>query len=243
MSTGSGLRPAIGRSLREAGARLRESGSDEIFMRHRSRVTFNGVKPFQTNDTFIAPNATVIGDVTNWDRSVIWYNSVVRADSFHPIEIGFASSIGNGCTVTTVSASQSLLKTGFAPECRIGHYVVVGDGCSLKSCFLDDLVTVGDKCIIGEGAVVESKTILESGTVVPPYARIPSGQVWGGNPAKYVRDLTETEANVQVQKAKCKDIHEIARDHILELLPIGFSYVHLEELEKQAKETEATESP
>lgn len=189
--------------------------------------------PFKTNDTFIAPNASVIGDVTNWDRSSVWYNAVVRADSNAPIEIGYCSSIGEGSVICTLPAGQ-MLQTGFVPETFIGHYVTVGSGCVLKSCRIDDLVVIGDKCTIMEGAIVENNVTLEPGTVVPAYARIPKGQVWGGNPASYVRDLTEGELDVNSYKERCKAIHATAYDHMVEFFPIGNTYVHLEEIERNA---------
>lgn len=199
-------------------------------MRHRPRMFFNGKMPFATNDTFIAPNASVIGNVTNWDRSSIWYDAVVRADSGHPIEIGYCSSIGEGSVVTTLPAG-TMLKTGFPPETFVGHYVTVGAGCVLKSCRIDDLVEIGDKCTILEGAIVENHTKLETGTVVPAYARIPKGQLWGGNPAVYRRELTAEEIDIQRYKSNCKAIHHTAYDHMVEFLPVGSSYMQLEEME------------
>lgn len=194
-------------------------------------MTFQGRKPFVTNDTFIAPTASVIGDVTNWDQSSVWYKAVVRADSDHSITIGFSSSVGEGTVVTTLPKSGEL-ETGFAPTTHIGHYVTIGAGCVLKSCRIDDLVEIGDKCTILEGALVENHVILEPGTVVLPYQRIPSGQKWAGNPAAFVADLTPEEK--EHIKGHALKVHEMAKEHLLEFLPYGFSYVHLEELEKEA---------
>lgn len=194
-------------------------------------MTFKGVKPFKTNDTFIAPSASVIGDVTNWDQSSVWYKAVVRADSTHSITIGFSSSVGEGSVVNTLTGSAEL-ESGLPPDTHIGHYVTIGSGCILKSCRIDDLVVVGDKCTILEGALVENHVILEPGTVVAPYQRIPSGQKWGGNPAAYVADLSPEER--ESIKGKAAKIHETAKEHILEFLPYGFSYVALEDLEKEA---------
>jgi gamma-carbonic anhydrase len=201
-------------------------------MRHRPKVTFRGAQPFQTNDTFIAPTASVIGDVTCWDQSSIWYKAVVRADSTHSITIGFTSSVGDGSVVMTLPESVTELESGFPPETNIGHYVTIGAGCVLKSCRVEDLVEIGDRCTILEGALVEHHVILEPGTVVLPYQRIPSGQKWSGNPAKYVGELTKAEMGRFEPGAD--SIHAQAKMHLLELLPYGYSYVHLEELEKQA---------
>lgn len=193
-------------------------------------MTFLGKQPFATNDTFIAPSASVIGEVTNWDQSSVWYGAVVRADSSHPITIGFNSSIGEGSVVTTLRKNGTL-QTGFPPVCHIGHYVTVGAGTVLKSCRIDDLVIIGEKCTILEGAMVEANTVLEPGTVVPPYARIPSGQKWGGNPAKFIANLDSDE--LEDIKRTSIEIHQRAKEHLLEFLPIGNTYVHLEDLEER----------
>lgn len=192
-------------------------------------MSFGGHRPFKTNDTFIAPTATVIGNVTNWDQSTVWYKAVVRGD-VAPVTIGFVSSIGEG-TVVTNSSSSELVETGFPPETVLGHYVTVGAGCVLKSCRIDDLCVIGDKCTILEGAMVESNVMLEPGTTVLPYQRIVSGQKWGGNPATYVADLTLEEK--EAIKSKALKVHELAKEHAVEFLPYGYSYVQLEDLEKQ----------
>lgn len=202
----------------------------KIFARHRPKLTFKGFKPFHTNDCFIAPTASVIGNVTAWDQSSVWYKAVVRADSTHSITIGFSSSVGEGSVVLTLPEAQTELETGFPPDTHIGHYVTIGSGCVLKSCLIDDLVEIGDKCTILEGAMVEHHSVLEPGTVVLPYQRIPSGQRWGGNPAKYISDLTADEKG-HFQK-HALNVHKKAKEHSLEFLPYGFSYVHLEEIEK-----------
>jgi gamma-carbonic anhydrase len=193
-------------------------------------MNFKGLKPFHTNDTFIAPTASVIGDVTAWDQSSVWYKAVVRADSTHSITLGFSSSVGEGSVVLTLPESQTELESGFPPDTHIGHYVTIGAGCVLKSCRIDDLVEIGDKCTILEGALVEHHVILKPGSLVLPYHRIPSGQKWGGNPAVFIADLTPEEKE-HFQSTALK-IHEQAKDHLLEFLPHGYTYVHLEDLEK-----------
>eukprot|EP00540_Astrosyne_radiata_P008031 CAMPEP_0116835176 /NCGR_PEP_ID=MMETSP0418-20121206/7401_1 /TAXON_ID=1158023 /ORGANISM="Astrosyne radiata, Strain 13vi08-1A" /LENGTH=238 /DNA_ID=CAMNT_0004464817 /DNA_START=47 /DNA_END=763 /DNA_ORIENTATION=- len=226
------VQATVGRALRETGAALKEVSGAEIFARHRPIMTFWGAKPFKTNDTFIAPNASVIGNVTNWDESSVWYGAVVRADS-QSIMIGFSSNIQEGAVV--FCSPNGELQSGLPSSTYVGHYVNVGSGSVLQSCRIEDLVTIGEKCTVLEGALVESHCILESGTVVPAYARIPSGQKWGGNPATYIADLTDDEkASIQ---AKAEKIHLLAREHLLEFLPIGNTFVHLEELERMGVET------
>ena len=201
----------------------------KFFTRHRPIMPFYGSKPFKTNDTFIAPSASVIGEVINWDESSVWYGAIVRADSKHAITIGFSSNIQDGSVVNTLGETATL-ETGFPPITNIGHYVSVGAGSVLTSCRINDFVIIGDKCTVMEGSLVESHVILEAGTVVPAYARIPSGQKWGGNPARYISDLTIDEKDSI--KKKAEKIHEQAWEHLAEYLPIGNTYVQLEDLEK-----------
>uniref|UniRef100_A0A7S4JY93 Dynactin subunit 6 n=1 Tax=Odontella aurita TaxID=265563 RepID=A0A7S4JY93_9STRA len=229
------VKAVVGRGLREAGAKLRQAGGAEIFTRHRPKVIFNGIKPFETNDTFIAPTASVIGDVTNWDESSVWFGAVVRADSGHPITIGFSSNVQDRAVLNTLPASVENMETGFPPICHVGHYVSVGAGSVLVSCRVEDIVDIGEKCTIMEGAIVEGEVILEAGTVVPPYARIPSGQRWGGNPAKFISNLNSDEKGGI--KAKAERIHITASEHQVEFLPVGSTYLHLEDLEKKGTQT------
>lgn len=253
----------VGRGLREAGAALKHASGMEVFTRHRPKMAFLNQKPFTTNDTFIAPSASVIGNVTNWDESSIWYNAVVRADSGYPITIGFLSNVQEGAVVTTVPCPKNaietdplktsgthtnatgagvvvagregpkVLETGFPPVTDIGHFCSIGSGSVLVSCRIDDFVDVGDKCTILEGAWVESHVILEPGSVVPPYTRIPSGGRWGGNPIKFLGELGDAAKAGIKKKAEGRGV--MAKEHTVEFLPVGSTYLHLEDLEKEGK--------
>mmetsp|Transcript_17269 Transcript_17269/g.35183 ORF Transcript_17269/g.35183 Transcript_17269/m.35183 type:complete len:264 (+) Transcript_17269:114-905(+) len=252
----------VGRGLREAGAALKHASGLEVFTRHRPKMAFLNQRPFETNDTFIAPTASVIGNVTNWDESSVWYNAVVRADSGFPITIGFLSNVQEGAVVTTLPCAKNAMKndplnknsntanvgegvvagggeigkvleTGFPPETKIGHYVSIGAGSVLVSCRVDDLVDVGDKCTILEGAWIESNVILEPGSVVPAYTRIPSGGRWGGNPIKCLGQLGDGEKEGIKNKAIGRGV--MAKEHAVEFLPVGSTYLHLEDLEREGK--------
>ena len=191
---------------------------------------FQGKKPFKTNDTFVAPTASIIGDVTNWDESSVWYGAVVRADS-HPITIGFSSNVQDRTVLHTLPAKVESLQTGFPPVCNVGHYCSIGAGSVLVSCVVQDLVDIGERCTIMEGSVIESNVVLEPGTVVPAYTRIPSGQKWGGVPATFIEEL-DGEAKDHI-KDKAIKISLTAAEHLEEFLPMGNTYIHLEELEKK----------
>lgn len=222
------LKDFLQRSIREAGATIKYASGLELFSRHRATMNFFGVKPFKTNDTFIAPSASVIGNVMTWDESSVWYGAVIRGDS-HPISIGYSSNIQDRVIINTLPFKVKSLESGFRPTCHVGHYVTVGSGSVLVSCRIENLVKIGEKCTILEGAVVESNVILDPGTLVTPYSCIPSGQRWGGNPAMYISDLNNEEMNTI--KRHAESIHLVAKEHIEEFLPFGNMYVHLEKLQ------------
>ena len=82
--------------------------------------------------------------------------------------------------------------------------------------------------IVLDGALVEKNSILAAGTVVPPGRKIPAGQLWAGNPAQYVRDVTEDEMLELTKQAE--HYRELARTHSDEFLPYGTAYLDAERL-------------
>ncbi len=66
----------------------------------------------------------------------------------------------------------------------------------LRSCRVEDKVLIGARSVICEGALVETESIITPGSVVPPARRIPSGELWGGNPIKFIRKLTAYEVRL-----------------------------------------------
>lgn len=91
---------------------------------------------------------------------------------------------------------------------------------------------IGAGSTVCEGALVEKHSKLGPGSVVPPGTRIPSGQLWQGNPVQYVRDLTEDE--IAGIKTTCEEVNGTADKHAREFLPFGTLYKEAEKLiEKQ----------
>jgi carbonic anhydrase/acetyltransferase-like protein (isoleucine patch superfamily) len=144
--------------------------------------------PIVSEDSYVAPNASLIGDVLVNDKVTIWYGSVIRAD-VNKIEIGAYSTIYDNSTLTV----GDILPTGFPANLRVAEYSVIGHGCFLRSCEIKSHVMVGAGSTVLEGCIVESFARIEPGTVVPPGRVIPAGQVWGGSPARYIRNTTDEE--------------------------------------------------
>ena len=75
----------------------------------------------------------------------------------------------------------------------IGHYVTIGHGAVVQASVVEDYALIGNNAVVCEGCYVEKKGMLAAGGVLLPGSRIPAGQLWGGNPAKFLRDLSDTE--------------------------------------------------
>ena len=107
--------------------------------------------------------------------------------------------------------------TGLSAETVIGRHVTIGASSLLRSVVVEDEAVIGVSCVLMEGSVVETGAMLLDGTLLPPGRRIPARQVWGGAPAKYVRDCSYDDATEIVELAE--EVAAIASEHSAELLP------------------------
>lgn len=90
--------------------------------------------------------------------------------------------------------TESSLESGHSADVDIGHWVTIGHGALLTSCVVKSCVLIGQGSVIQKGTIIESYSIVAAGSVVQPGTLIPSKQLWAGNPAAYVRDLSDDEA-------------------------------------------------
>lgn len=128
---------------------------------------------------FIAPTATVIGDVSLGEDTGIWFGAVIRGDKDR-IEIGTGSNIQDNVVVHTSKGYPA----------RIGKEVSVGHGAILHGCTISDRVLVGMGAIIMNGARIGEDTIIAAGAVVTEGSVIPPGSVVMGVPAKVVKQAS-----------------------------------------------------
>ena len=185
----------IGKVLKEAGLAMDRFGSrlnqDVGYMqelsRHRQVMPLYDIVP-KIDNAWIAPNASIIGEVIVSKYATVWYNVVIRAE-LNPVRIGHFSTIGDGTTIQTACA----LPHGLAASVNIGKNVTIEPHCSIYSSIIDDDVYIGKNSVIMQGARIERGAHILPGSVVPPGRMIPAGQVWGGNPIAFVRNLSEQE--------------------------------------------------
>ncbi|MBN1635075.1 MAG: gamma carbonic anhydrase family protein [Deltaproteobacteria bacterium] len=147
-------------------------------------INFFGKRPRIGKNVFIAPNATVVGDVEIGDGSSIWYGTVVRGETA-PIVIGANSNIQDNCVLHADPGSP----------CVIGENVTVGHGAIIHGC------TIEADCLIGMGAIVmndvcvKAGSIVAAGSVVTERQEIGPCQMVKGIPAEVKKQLSEKETN------------------------------------------------
>jgi carbonic anhydrase/acetyltransferase-like protein (isoleucine patch superfamily) len=130
---------------------------------------------------FIAQNATVIGDVEIGPRANLWFGVIVRGD-VNRIRIGARTNVQDG-TMIHCTGMGADWPTIIGDDVTIGHMVV------LHGCTLEDKCMVGIKAVVLDGAVVESGAMVAAGALVTPGKRVKKGELWGGSPARKLRDL------------------------------------------------------
>jgi carbonic anhydrase/acetyltransferase-like protein (isoleucine patch superfamily) len=137
----------------------------------------------------VAPGAQLIGDVAIAAEASIWYNCVLRGD-VNRISIGARTNIQDG-SVIHVDSPKAGDEQGHPT--LIGEDVLIGHLAMVHGCVLHDRAFVGLGAIVMDGCEIESDAMLAAGAMLTPGRRIPSGQLWAGRPAKYVRNLTPEE--------------------------------------------------
>jgi carbonic anhydrase/acetyltransferase-like protein (isoleucine patch superfamily) len=146
-------------------------------------LPYKGITPRIGKNVYIAPNAVIAGDVEIGDDSSIWFNCTVRGD-VNDIKIGARTNVQDG---TVIHVSSTLQGTYIGNDVTIGHMAL------LHACTVEDAAFIGMMACVMDGAHVETGAMVAAGALVTPGKRVLSGQLWGGSPAKHMRDLTEEE--------------------------------------------------
>lgn len=119
---------------------------------------------------------------------------MVRGDK-SDVNIGRMTNIQDRAVISTVSS----LENGYPSDVTIGSRVTIGHGALITSATIADNVLVGQGAIIQEGCDVGANSIIAAGAVLLPNMVVPAGQLWAGNPAKYIRDVTDEEIKAQAE--------------------------------------------
>jgi len=149
-----------------------------------------GKQPQFGENTFLAPNATIVGDVQMGKEGSIWFNAVVRGD-VNFIRIGDRVNIQDGACIH-----------GTYEKCgtTIGNSVSIGHNAIVHGCTVHDHVLIGMGAIVMDKAVVQSNTIIAAGAVVLEGTICESGSIYAGVPAKKVKDITPELVRGEIER-------------------------------------------
>ena len=145
-------------------------------------LNFQEKKPIIDKKSFIAENATIIGEVIIGEYSSIWYNVVLRGD-VASIKIGNNTNIQDG----------SIVHCDVGVPTIIGNNVTIGHNVMLHACKIGNNSLIGIGAIVLDGAEVGEGAIVGAGAIVTPRTKIPPFTMALGVPAKVVRSLSEEE--------------------------------------------------
>jgi len=140
---------------------------------------FEDHEPQVSPEAWIAPTATLVGDVRVEAGASVWYGAVLRAD-FGPIIVRRGANIQDG----------SVLHGGADPVTEIGEGATVGHICVVHGAVVGAEALIGNGATVLDGAVVGSRALVAAGCTVPPGMEIPDGMLVGGVPAKIMGKLT-----------------------------------------------------
>jgi carbonic anhydrase/acetyltransferase-like protein (isoleucine patch superfamily) len=141
-----------------------------------------GDRPSRGRDAWVAPTATVVGEVRLGEEVSIWYGAVLRADN-EPITVGARSNIQDNCVVHTDPGFPALVGAGVS----VGHAAV------LHGCVVEDDVLVGMGAIILNGARIGAGTLVAAGALVLESTVVPPSSLVVGSPGKVRRALGDAE--------------------------------------------------
>jgi len=149
-----------------------------------------GISPDIPSDVFVAPNATIVGDVVMGPSCSVWFNAVIRGD-VNAIRIGEKVNIQDNAVIHCTYEKNATM---------IGNNVSIGHSAIVHGCTIEDNVLIGMGAIVMDRAVVGSYSIIAAGAVVLEGTVIPPGSVYAGVPAKKVKDVSPEKVSGEIER-------------------------------------------
>ena len=156
-----------------------------------------GYTPVIGEGTFLADNATIVGDVIVGRDCSIWFGTVLRGD-VNSIRIGNRVNIQDGSVLHTLYQKSTI---------EIGNDVSIGHNVTLHGCKIHDLALIGMGAVVMDDAVVGEGALVAAGSVVLSRTQIGPNELWGGAPAKFIKMVDPATARELNQK--------IARNYLM----------------------------
>ncbi len=150
----------------------------------------DGVYPNFGENCFIAPNATIVGDVIAGNDCSFWFNAVIRGD-VNSIRMGNKVNVQDGAVIhCTFKKTQAI----------IGNNVSIGHNAIVHGCTIHDHVLIGMGAIVMDHAIVHSNTIIAAGAVVLEGTECEGGSIYAGVPAKKVKAIDENQISGEIDR-------------------------------------------
>lgn len=153
-------------------------------------IPLNGTEPKMGSNCYIAPNATITGDVVMGDDCSIWFNAVIRGD---------VNSIRMGNKVN-VQDNAVIHCTYLRAKTVIGNNVSIGHNAIVHGCVIQDNVLVGMGAIVMDNAQIGSNSIIAAGAVVLENTVVEPGSIYAGVPAKKVKDIPQEMISGEIMR-------------------------------------------
>ena len=153
-------------------------------------ITVRGIHPTIGEDCFIAPNATIVGEVVMGNQCSVWFNAVIRGD-VNSISIGNKVNIQDGAVI---HCTYQKTKTIIHDNVSIGHNAIV-HGCTIEA-----NVLVGMGAIVMDNVKIGSNSIIAAGAVVLENTIVEAGCIYAGVPAKKVKDISQELINGEINR-------------------------------------------
>lgn len=149
-----------------------------------------GITPVIGENCFIAENATIVGDVVMGNDCSVWFNAVLRGD-VNSISIGNKVNIQDGAVLHTLY-QKSVVEIG--NNVSIAHNAVIHGAKICDNVLIGMGAIVMDHAVIGENSIIAAGAIVLSNTIVEP------GTIYGGNPAKKLKDIEPAQTREMIEK-------------------------------------------
>ncbi len=157
-----------------------------------------GHEPEIGENTFLAENATIIGDVKIGENCSIWYNAVLRGD-VNSIRIGNNTNIQDGAVIHTLyDGSKNPSQTHIGNYVSVGHNAIIHGAIIEDDCLIGMGSTILDNAVVGTGCIVAANALVLSRQKLEPFS------VYAGVPAKKVKDVTP-EQREEIIKRTARD--------------------------------------
>ncbi len=154
-------------------------------------LEINGKKPHISENAFVSPSATIMGDVIIRDNAIVWPGAIIRGENA-PIDIGEYSTIFDGVILLTRSPKSSIL---------IGRYCIIETGATILGCFMEDYVQILESTLIHEESSIGEGVIILKDSEVPPGLAVPARSVLKGRPVEKMREQTRNDVLDQKERA------------------------------------------